>query len=583
MGLLYCREKREAYRKGKKRLNNYNCNEGRIIKNLREKNIGKRSRAEADLHQFIREFCREHGFAAEDFAPAHLDDALREKIDRIEINLHVYAAEAGCTMIFNHPYRYDSSRPTVSLYLARDEDEEKRRKKAAKKRRKRKKGETDSGAGNSEGDEQTDGPELLLFHCGLIKQEKKFLSHMQQIPCHFCRRNFSVDYFKMHLCTARETCKKCRQIKLEEDDYVDIEIAQLRCVPPTAITRVDLECDYCTQVCNTVECKNNHQALCKNLGYCEQCRKVYRHKKSGKPHKCGDDFCRTCFQPFNKLSFRQHRCKLEPTRLQKHHSKVAPFDLETIIDPKTGRHKVNAAGLIRESPRKSGSFDQIAFFNRNLRHEKNGVLEEGVFSYKYWPDHMDDQIDKIRRKAPKKIKSLLRPRAAPKKRKAAPADEKEDEKAKRQKLVLQFLDREAGAAEGDDDSSDEEMNSDNEEDIVMQHEREAGAREPDQGIDDEDEEEDFENSALSQFLDFVLTPEHFGYVFLSHNGAKFDSILVLNALHKKNVHVDPLFDGNKILQMRIPALKITFIDTMKYLKIPLSGKIYFSKCIYTAN
>ncbi len=273
-------------------------------------------------------------------------------------------------------------------------------------------------------------------------------------------------------------------------------------------------------------------------------------------------------------------CKLEPAQLQKHHSKVAPIDLETIIDPKTGRHKVNTAGLIRESPTKSGSLDQIVFFNRNLRHE-NGVLEEGVFSYKYWPDHMDDQIDKIRRKAPKKIKSLLRPRAAPKKRKASPADEKEDDdKAKRQKLVLQFLDREAGAAEGDDDSSDEEMNSDNDKDIMMQHEREARAHEPGQGIDDEDEEEDFKNSALSQFLDFVLTPEHFRYVFLSHNGAKFDSVLVLNALHKKNVHVDPLFDGNKILQMRILALKITFIDTMKYLKIPPSGKIFLNIYFY---
>ncbi len=186
MGLLYCRKKREAYRKGKKRLNNYNCDEGRIIKNLR-KNTDKRSRAEADLHQFIRKFCREHEFAAEDFAPAHLDDALREKIDRIEINQHVYAAEDGCTMIFNHPHRYDSTRPTVSLHLARDEDEEKRRKKAVKKSRKRKKDETYRGARNREGDEQTDGPELLLFHCGLIKQEKKFLSHMQQTPCHFCR------------------------------------------------------------------------------------------------------------------------------------------------------------------------------------------------------------------------------------------------------------------------------------------------------------------------------------------------------------------------------------------------------------
>ncbi len=629
MGMLYNVEKKEAYKKGKKKLNNYCCDEGRIIKNLTENNKAKREKAERDLRQWISKICRENGFDPADFGPAHLNDGLREKVDKLSINLLVFSAEAGHSLVFNHPHVYDTTRPSVSLYLARAEEEEKKRalaskkrKKETKKKKKKKKVkkqrmgagdqvlethagdmESNESSSSSEGEDEEEredrelhGPDKeLLYHCGLIKQEKKFLSHQGHIRCHFCRRSFSVDYFKMHLCRARETCKKCRRIKLNEDDYVDFEIARLRCVPPSAATHADLPCDHCGQVCNTQQCRENHQTLCKHLGYCEKCRKVFRKKKDGRPHQCGDDFCKVCAQPYNKLSFRKHQCKLQPTSLQTTHAKVGVYDFETIVNPKTGRHRVNLAALIRESPEKSGVFDQIGFCDKKMNHEKSGVLEEGVYEYQYWPDRMTPYIDKIRKKPPRRVRNLYGPTAAKRQdvETSVTGDDKKKKKKKeklRQTLVLQYLDAEAAhaSADSDDEDEDEELaDSDDDEDIMLQHEREVLPQKFGEDVDKEEGEggegegADFGDSALSQFLDFVLTPAFFGYTLLAHNAAKFDAVLLLNALHKKNVKVDVLYDGNKILQMVVKPLKLRFIDSMKFIKGPLSSfKKRFPKIDY---
>ncbi len=56
---------------------------------------------------------------------------------------------------------------------------------------------------------------------------------------------------------------------------------------------------------------------------------------------------------------------------------------------------------------------------------------------------------------------------------------------------------------------------------------------------------DFEDSALAQFIDFAVNKEHWNYTFLAHNAGKFDAILLLDALIKRNIRVVPLFDGDK--------------------------------------
>ena len=84
-------------------------------------------------------------------------------------------------------------------------------------------------------------------------------------------------------------------------------------------------------------------------------------------------------------------------------------------------------------------------------------------------------------------------------------------------------------------------------------------------------QDDFEDSALAQFIDFAVNKEHWNYTYLAHNAGKFDAILLLEALIKRNIRVVPLFDGNKILMLRIPAYRIVFMDSLKYIKTKLAA------------
>ncbi len=81
---------------------------------------------------------------------------------------------------------------------------------------------------------------------------------------------------------------------------------------------------------------------------------------------------------------------------------------------------------------------------------------------------------------------------------------------------------------------------------------------------------EFDNSALAQFIDFAVNKEHWNYTYLAHNAGKFDALLLLEALIKRNIRVVPLFDGNKIIMLRIPSYRIVFMDSLRYIKTKLA-------------
>ncbi len=116
-----------------------------------------------------------------------------------------------------------------------------------------------------------------------------------------------------------------------------------------------------------------------------------------------------------------------------------------------------------------------------------------------------------------------------------------------------------------------------EEDLMALHEEEVRRRERAAGMARRRAraaaaaQDDFEDSALAQFIDFAVNKEHWNYTYLAHNAGKFDAILLLEALIKRNIRVVPLFDGNKILMLRIPAYRIVFMDSLKYIKTKLAA------------
>ena len=78
------------------------------------------------------------------------------------------------------------------------------------------------------------------------------------------------------------------------------------------------------------------------------------------------------------------------------------------------------------------------------------------------------------------------------------------------------------------------------------------------------------STALEKFVRYLLTEKFENYVLIGHNASRFDSILLLNTLLSAGFSVDPIFDGNKALQIRISALKIRIVDSYRYIKLPLA-------------
>ncbi len=60
------------------------------------------------------------------------------------------------------------------------------------------------------------------------------------------------------------------------------------------------------------------------------------------------------------------------------------------------------------------------------------------------------------------------------------------------------------------------------------------------------------------------------YAFLCHNSGRFDGILLLKAFMEKQIPCTPLFDGNSIFLLNLTQHRIRFIDSIRYVKLPLA-------------
>ena len=230
-------------------------------------------------------------------------------------------------------------------------------------------------------------------------------------------------------------------------------------------------------------------------------------------------------------------------------------------------HRINAIGLSFETER--GVFDEIYFYDDEMRHEEDQKLKEAAFSHKYWPEQLDGRESKWIYKPKKKLNK------------------------KKLQAVL-----DAGCAyDGDDDDDDGEEGF---EELCGGGGNEALARDffsmeaeeasdgsgcgseledgavlfPREGEEVEEDEDSWQrsppSSAVAKFMAFILQPKFTNYVFLAHAGSRFDSILLLREIHARKIMVEPLFEGSKILQLSIPVLSMRFIDSYRYIKLPLS-------------
>jgi hypothetical protein len=78
-----------------------------------------------------------------------------------------------------------------------------------------------------------------------------------------------------------------------------------------------------------------------------------------------------------------------------------------------------------------------------------------------------------------------------------------------------------------------------------------------------------DDKALVKFVKFALSPQMKHTTFIAHNSAKFDGILLIEILLKLNVKVETVFDGQKLLCLKVPINDIRFIDSFRYIKSAL--------------
>ena len=228
------------------------------------------------------------------------------------------------------------------------------------------------------------------------------------------------------------------------------------------------------------------------------------------------------------------------------------------------KHRINAVGLAFE--RERGVFDEIYFYDGVMDHPEDSKLKEESFKHKYWPKALENDLGRwdvpVRQSLNReKLKKALEAGSNV----ADSADDFEEMYGGGSDSVMasDFFSSEAIEA-GEEDEDEEEEGAERRERLPL------FPTEGENFNDSDDWEAAPSSSAISKFLDFILDPKFFNYVFISHAGARFDSILILRELHARRIKVKPLFDGCKLLQLIIPVLHIRFIDSYRYIKLPLS-------------
>ena len=476
------------------------------------------SRAKSRLARLVREQCAEKGLAPRDFRLAD-PDSLARLADSMNVNLAVYSHEMGCQCEFRHPSEFDPRRQRVCLLAV----------------------EGDAGS----------------RHCGVILRIDRFLAQRGRIDCDFCGRVFSTDYVRFHRCPKRRGCDMCRRPLAFPTDWIDRSVLDTRCVRGNVIPSGS-PCPACSRRSYSDACLRHHRRRCAKHARCGACGAVYR--KNGKfRHRCGEFFCRTC-RKFKVTADGRHECEIVRPGRPATWQRMAVFDFETVCEETNDfRHAVNAVGVsyekefgrFFEASRGRGAvfyafslFDrslriQVCYYDDEMRNDKDGVEDERpAWEFRYWPE---GERNPVARKTPKKLKPAFQPcvyEGGRRRRAGASA--------------RSFLDGEAAEADGGEEEEEEEDRGDD---------------------DDDDGDADLPpGAALRKFAERFMTEEFYDYVFIAHNFSRFDGLLLLNYLvRRKKFLVEPIFEGQKLLHLKIPSLRITFVDSYRYIRMRLAN------------
>jgi hypothetical protein len=376
------------------------------------------------------------------------------------------------------------------------------------------------------------------------------------------------------------------------------------------------------------ECKRRGLFICPKCSIIARKKDHKCNANKKKQVKC--QHCNEWFAPQDSKEGK-HDCKLQKPRAPSFYDRICFWDVETTTDSE-GRHSANAVGASYEEKGAFGKFSEVTFYDDALQHPADGDFRHEVFYRQYWPANevLTPRPDKKGRREAvnnleeerieEELSSLSPPRAPnpPLRTKEGRDVDRElggclfqrrlqvkgrkKRKAKRRKfrkLATSFFDSSASEDNETDDESPEEEEEEEEleegedlslgatsdEDLNLQPWRAGNGSEQDESRggrsngrshDAQKEREERErveragdDKALVKFVKFALSPQMKHTTFIAHNSAKFDGILLIEILLKLNVKVETVFDGQKLLCLKVPINDIRFIDSFRYIKSAL--------------
>ena len=494
-----------------------------------------------DLLVGAQDLCRRTGLAFEDFKLCRIDRDLDLKMGRIGVNINIFVPAGGFRLAYSFPKIFDPSKPVINVLAVPLE-----------------------GSSN-------------LYHTALIDSLNGLFSLRRKHMCLFCKHFYEELSFYFHKCSVMaqlgyEICTFCRMRVPRGDDYLDKKNARFCCdrylyregqvllgKPDRAIIEKNpgFSCEVCSVKCLGLQCFKMHQRYCKKYKnqHCEECGSHYR---KGKPHQCHKSCCYHCGCFYDYSS--THHCQMARPKPQATVSPLVVWDTETKVIE--GRHFVNSVGTSFEHG-KYGTFSEIYFYDDDLAMpaEKEGLHEKN-FIFNYFPEGM----------TPPSWPSMARTsHQLTKKRKLSDFE--------------QLYDADSGGEGKEEEDNQSQISSVSKHgeaedwgaEVVVDRKGEETLEEMGDnylGDESDDEEEDYAppGSALDKFFKYFLDSGNFcNYTFLAHASSRFDSILILRALLKRNYPVQPVMDGNKVLMMEIPGLNVRFVDTFRYITVALEN------------
>jgi hypothetical protein len=85
-------------------------------------------------------------------------------------------------------------------------------------------------------------------------------------------------------------------------------------------------------------------------------------------------------------------------------------------------------------------------------------------------------------------------------------------------------------------------------------------------------DENIEHHDIDEFCNWLFTEEHKGFSVIAHNGRGYDFQFIMNWIYKNTIYKPVVvYAGSKIMIMKIKELKMTFVDSLNFLTMPLSA------------